>query len=328
MNARRVSRPPFEIDGVSVRPGTRKRVELPIAKLPSGTPLGLPVMVIHGRTEGPTVCLSAAVHGDEINGIEIIRRVSTQLDPRTLVGTVLAVPTVNVFGFLAGDRYLPDRRDLNRSFPGSARGSLAARIAHLFLNRVVARCDAGIDLHTGSAGRSNLPQIRANLEDPFTRGLALAFDAPVMVNSRLRDGSVRAAAGELDIPMLLFEGGEANRFDQSVIASGQRGVIRVLGELGLVERAAAGSANVLESHRSRWIRSRRSGLALLEPELGDVVEAGDPIAIVHDSFGTRLAQIKTPIGGLVIGRTQHPLVNQGDALLHIAEPLIAHEDIS
>ncbi len=320
-------REPFELGGTVVRPGTRKKIELPIAKLPSGTSVGLPVMVLHGRAEGPTISVSAAVHGDEINGIEIIRRVLAHLDPRTMAGTVLAVPTVNVFGFLSGDRYLPDRRDLNRSFPGSYRGSLAARIAYLFFNRIVTRCDAGIDLHTGSDGRTNLPQIRADLSDPTTRELALAFAPPIMLNSATRDGSVRAAAAKLGLPMLLFEGGEANRYDEAAITAGEHGLVRVMGHLGVLDAPPPPPGRVIESHRSRWVRARRSGLALPGVALGDEVSAGDPLAVIHDTFGARLGRITSPVDGIVIGRNEHPLVNQGDALIHIAEPLAPASDL-
>ena len=166
------TRPDFVVAGSSVRPGTRRQCELPISKLVTGTEMSLPVMVVHGAHDGPCVWLNAAIHGDEINGVEIIRRVLEHLDPRRLSGTVLAVPIVNVHGFVTGDRYLPDRRDLNRSFPGSARGSLASRIANLLMTEVVARCSMGIDIHTGSDQRSNLPQIRADLDHAGTRALA------------------------------------------------------------------------------------------------------------------------------------------------------------
>ncbi len=208
--ARRAS---FRIGELEVAPGRSATGELPIARQVTGTRISLPLQVVHGRSDGSTVWLSAAVHGDEINGVEIIRRVMRQLDARTMAGTVIAVPIVNVHGFLNGDRYLPDRRDLNRSFPGSPTGSLAARIANLFMTEIVSRCDVGIDLHTGSDHRTNLPQIRADLDDPETRALAEAFGAPLMLHSRIRDGSLRGAATERGATVLLFEGGEALRFD-------------------------------------------------------------------------------------------------------------------
>ena len=164
--ARRTPRPSFEIGGVRVRAGRRQSVSLPITRLVTGADVELPVRVVHGRDEGPTVWVDAAIHGDEAVGVEVIRQVVAGLDPKALRGTLIAVPIVNVLGFSVGDRYLPDRRDLNRSFPGSPRGSLAGRIAHLFMTEVVDQCEVGIDLHTGSDRRTNLPQVRADLEDP------------------------------------------------------------------------------------------------------------------------------------------------------------------
>ena len=173
--SRRPARAPFAFGGVEIPAGRRHELSLPISQLVTGADVTLPVHVLHGREDGPTVWVSAAIHGDEVAGVEIVRRVLERLQPTHLRGTLLAVPIVNVLGVMAGDRYLPDRRDLNRSFPGSARGSLASRIAHLMMTEVIGRCTVGIDLHTGADRRSNLPQIRCDLEDPQTRALADAF---------------------------------------------------------------------------------------------------------------------------------------------------------
>ena len=219
---RATPRDPFRIGELLVAPGRTATGELPISRLVTGTQISLPIQVVHGRKPGRTVWISAAVHGDEIAGVEIIRRVTRSLNARTMSGTLIAVPIVNVHGFLNGDRYLPDRRDLNRSFPGSPNGSLAARIANLFMTEIVKRCDVGIDLHTGSDHRTNLPHVRGDLDDPETRKLAEAFGAPIMLHARVRDGSLRAAATESGATMLLFEGGEAWRFDAPAIEVGAR----------------------------------------------------------------------------------------------------------
>jgi hypothetical protein len=265
------------------------------------------------------VWLSAAIHGDEIGGVEIIRRVNGRLDPRRLQGTVLSVPIVNVHGFLSGDRYLPDRRDLNRSFPGSANGSLAGQIAAAFMREIVAPCDIGIDLHTGSDHRSNLPQVRGDLDDERTRELARAFGAPLMLHAGLRDGSLRAAATEDGVTVLLFEGGEAWRFDEEVIRVGTSGSLRVLAHLGMIDAEEAPTpVEPAESRFSRWVRARRSGIALVSVELGQEVTQGQYLAVIHDALGRRLSRASAPFDGIVIGLTQHPLVHQGDALVHIA----------
>jgi uncharacterized protein len=197
---RTTSNRPVTVAGTTVAPGRRQLVEVLVARLPTATRLNLPIMVLNGQRSGPKLWLSAVVHGDELNGLEIIRRVLELVRPRRLAGTLLAVPVVNVFGMVTETRYLPDRRDLNRSFPGSPNGSLAAQLAHLFMTNVAAACDMGIDLHTGSDHRFNLPQIRGDLEDPTTLRLAQAFGAPVSVHSPLRDGSLREACRRRGIP--------------------------------------------------------------------------------------------------------------------------------
>ncbi len=314
-----VRRLPFSIAGESVKAGSKAKFELPIARLMSGTPVALPLLVYHGRSEGPTMWLSAAVHGDELCGVEIIRRVLEDLDPKTMAGTVIAVPVVNVHGFNNGDRYLPDRRDLNRSFPGSERGSLASRIANLLMTEVVGRCSVGIDLHTGSDHRINLPQIRADLDDPQTLELARTFAAPVAIHSRTRDGSLREAATEAGATVLLYEGGEALRFDSVAIAAGRDGILRILSKLEMIPQAPPPSSDVRESRKSRWMRAPKSGLIQLDAALGSLVDSGETIASIRDPFGKRLGRVIARQAGLVIGHTQHPLVNQGDAVAHLAE---------
>lgn len=318
--AKAPTRDPFRIGEMLVPPARAATGELPIARLVTGTQISLPIQVVHGRRPGRTVWVSAAVHGDEIAGVEIIRRVTRSLNARTMSGTLIAVPIVNVHGFLNGDRYLPDRRDLNRSFPGSSYGSLAARIADIFMTEIVKRCDVGIDLHTGSDHRTNLPHVRADLDDPETRKLAEAFGAPIMLHARLRDGSLRAAATESGATMLLYEGGEAWRFDSWALDAGVQGIRNVLAELAMIDRDDDGPRTApIESRRTTWVRARRSGLALLQTQLGGTVQRGELLGVIHDSVGKRLSRITAPRAGVVIGHIQHPLVNQGDAVVHIAD---------
>jgi uncharacterized protein len=310
----------FEICGRRVAPGRAEEVELPIARLVTGTEMSLPVMVLHGTEPGPAIWLDAAIHGDEIGGVAVIQRVLRRLSARELRGTVLAVPIVNVHGFVTGDRYLPDRRDLNRAFPGSPRGSLAARIAHLMMSEVVARCDYGIDMHTGSDHRFNLPQVRADLDDRRTRELAVAFGAPIMIHSRTRDGSLRAAASQAGATVLLYEGGEAWRFDDGAIGIGADGVLRVLAALGMVDAEQGdGAVTPLEARRSKWVRAPVSGIVDLAVAPGHQVTERQQLGVVTDSFGRRLGRMRSPFSGVVIGQTEHPLVNRGDAVLHVAE---------
>jgi predicted deacylase len=314
-------RPSFEIGPVRVRPGRHQSVALPITRLVTGADVDLPVRVVHGRQDGPTVWVDAAIHGDEAVGVEVVRQVLAGLDPKELSGTLIAVPIVNVLGFMNGSRYLPDRRDLNRSFPGSPRGSLASRIAHLFMTEVVAKCEVGLDLHTGSDRRTNLPQVRADLDDPATRGLAEAFAAPVMLHAPLRDGSLRSAARERGAKVLLYEAGEAWRMDEWAIDAGVLGVRRVLASLGMTAPVEGDSPPAsVACTRSGWVRARGSGMLHLEVDLGQRVEKGERLGGLFDSFGKRVRLVHADRTGLVIGRAEAPVVNSGDAVVHIAEP--------
>ncbi|NYD40043.1 succinylglutamate desuccinylase/aspartoacylase family protein [Nocardioides panaciterrulae] len=312
----------FAIGPVRVRAGAARDLELPITRLISGADVGLPVRVLHGREDGPVVWVNAATHGDEVVGVEVIRRLLATLKPRDMRGTLIAVPVLNVLGVMTGERYLPDRRDLNRSFPGSARGSLASRIAHLMMTEVVAKCEVGIDLHTGSDRRTNLPQVRADLDDPRTRELAAAFGAPVMLHARIRDGSLRHAAREQGATVLLYEGGEAWRFDEWAITAAVDGVRRVLEELGMVDRVEeeAPPAPSVECRASGWVRARHTGFLHLDAQLGQQVTDGDRLGSLSDSFGRTLRLVRADRTGLVVGRTEAPVVNGGDAVVHLATP--------
>ena len=314
-----MARESFPIGQVRVRAGSTKEVEIPITRLVTGGDVHLPVQVVHGRESGPAVWVNAAIHGDEVMGVEVIRRVLTTLSPKTLRGTLVAVPVVNVLGFMTGGRYLPDRRDLNRVFPGSVRGSLASRIAHLFMTEVVAKCEVGIDLHTAADQRTNLPQLRADLDDPRTRELAEAFGAPVMLQAKLRDGSLRQAARDVGATVLLYEAGEAMRFQEFAIEAGVAGVRRVLAALGMVDPLTEAPPPASEECRkSGWVRARGTGILHLEVQLGQRVEEGQRLGGLSDTFGRRVRLVHADRTGIVIGLTRAPLVNSGDAIVHIA----------
>ena len=310
---------PLIVGGFTIPSGKRLKLDLPTARLPTGTMLSLPVTVINGKKPGPRLWLSAAIHGDELNGVDIIRRVTKALKPHRLSGSVIAVPVVNIFGLLEQSRYLPDRRDLNRVFPGSTRGSLASRLASLFMKEVVSQCTHGIDLHTGAIHRVNLPQIRADLEDVATYNVARAFGAPVMIHASIRDGSLRQAAAKRNIPTLVYEAGEALRFDEEAIQHGVDGIYRVMAFLGMyVPTALSHPLDTLESRKTRWVRASRGGIWHRSANLGDVVKQRQPLGFITDTFGDKPVQVRSSINGLVIGHGQNPLVNQGDALVHVA----------
>ncbi|NES83583.1 MAG: succinylglutamate desuccinylase/aspartoacylase family protein [Moorea sp. SIO2B7] len=309
----------LEIGGEAIAPGECRRLELPVARLATQTMMSLPVTVINGTQTGAKLWLSAAIHGDELNGVEIIRQVVQQINPQTLRGSRIAVPIINVFGFIEQSRYLPDRRDLNRSFPGSATGSLAARLAHLFMREIVSCCTYGIDLHTAAIHRINLPQIRANLQDEATYAVAKAFSAPVMIHANTRDGSLREAASKRGILILLYETGEALRFDAERIRIGVERISRVMDCLGMYPLFLPTPArNSVEIATSKWMRAFRSGILRLEIKLGETVHKKQIIGIISDAFGDHSIKVRASVDGIVIGHTQNPLVNQGDAIVHLA----------
>ncbi|MFL0799493.1 MAG: succinylglutamate desuccinylase/aspartoacylase family protein [Agarilytica sp.] len=315
---------PLEINGVTVKPGERKIIDLPVAKLYTRTDASIPIQVICGKKIGPTVFISAAIHGDELNGVEIVRRVAKTAALKRLSGTLIIIPIVNIFGIIQHSRYLPDRRDLNRSFPGSPKGSLASRLAHTFLDEIVTKCEYGIDLHTGAIHRSNLPQIRANLDDPETKQLAEAFAVPVLLNSNLRDGSLRQAADENGVKVLLYEAGEALRFDELSIRAGVRGILSVLRTLAMIptnKKPTKKPVPPFIARSSSWERAPESGIFRTVASLGARVKKGDILGLISDPsnlFDSYEYEIKAQYSGLIIGRTNIPLVNEGDALFHVA----------
>lgn len=313
-------RKPFSINGSSIAPGGRALVDLELPRLNSHTRLSMPVHVVHGRRDGPSLFVSASIHGDEVNGVEIVRRLLEHKGLKYLKGTLVAVPVVNVYGLIHESRYLPDRRDLNRCFPGSEKGSLAGRVAHLFMKEIVSRCSHGIDLHTGAVHRSNLPQIRANLDDPETERLARVFGVPVLLNASLRDGSLREAAAEYGIPMLLYEAGEGLRYDETAIRAGLSGVISVMRELGMLSARSRRRSQVepFEAHSSSWVRAPESGMLQSHVKLGAVVQKKALLGHVHDPYSGEGAPVTAHARGVIIGRTQIPMVHEGEALFHIA----------
>ncbi len=318
--AARSMQAPIRIGGVHVRAGERRLIDLPVPHLYTHAALTIPVQVLHGREAGPRLFVCAAIHGDEINGVEIIRRVLGVKGLRHLKGTLLAVPVVNVYGFIGQSRYLPDRRDLNRCFPGSDKGPLASRLAHVFFSEIALLCTHGLDLHTGAIHRHNLPQVRACTDDAETLAMARAFGAPVLINTALVDGSIRKALARRGIPIVVYEAGEALRFDEDCIRVGVEGVLAVMRHLGMLPQSRARRRRIgpLEGRSSGWVRAPQSGILRTLTPLGARVVEHQCLGVVADPFGEREAEIRTPTAGIVIGRINLPLVNEGEALFHIA----------
>lgn len=316
------ARKPFEIAGRRVAPGQRLTVDLPVSTLSDHTPVTMSVHVVHGKKPGPVMFVSAAIHGDEVIGVEIVRRLLRVPNLDRMAGTLLAVPIVNTFGFLNQSRYLPDRRDLNRTFPGSAGGSLASRLANLFLTEIVERADFGIDLHSAAIQRTNLPQVRISPGSGRLKRMAEVFGAPVILTSKVRDGSLRGAAKERGVDMILFEAGEGLRFDEYAARTGVYGILRVMHELEMISGKGVTKPRVrpISCTSSYWLRAPAGGLLRTFRQTGDLVASGDLMGMVSDPFGENEVEVLAQEGGIIVGRTNLPVVNEGDALFHVATP--------
>ncbi|MGJ8603324.1 MAG: succinylglutamate desuccinylase/aspartoacylase family protein [Marivita sp.] len=310
----------FHINGQTIAAGTSRTVDLPVSSLSDHTPVTMSAHVIHGKVDGPTVFVSAGIHGDEVIGIEIVRRLLKSTGLRRLKGTLLVVPIVNSFGFINKSRYLPDRRDLNRSFPGSDTGSLAGRLAHLFLTEIVARADIGIDLHSAAIHRTNYPQVRVSAGDPRMRELADAFGAPIIMQSPIREGSLRWAAKELGTDVVLYEGGEGLRFDEVSARAGLAGILRVLRSLDMITArgVAAPKSPPQFCSSSKWLRAPMGGLFRSLRADGNLVRKDDVLGLVSDPFGENDTPVAAPFEGIIVGRAVMPVVNEGDAVFHLA----------
>ncbi|MEO5331597.1 MAG: succinylglutamate desuccinylase/aspartoacylase family protein [Magnetococcus sp. YQC-5] len=312
---------PFELGGVVVQPGSQATVHIPVAHLYTHTPVDLTVHVIHGTRSGPCLFVSAALHGDELNGVEICRRLIQDRAMRGVRGTLLVIPVVNVLGFLQHNRYFPDHRDLNRSFPGLAKGSLAAQTADLFMRQIVARASHGIDLHAGTRQRYNLPQTRGKEGCPIVDAMAQAFKAPIHLHTGFLPGSLRGAAHEVHVPVLLYEGGEAMRLDELAITSGLKGILGVMRHLGmLVEgtKITPSKTKWCTASSSRWIRAPQSGMMQTRKPVGSHVQAGEILGHIRNPLGTEIIDVPALQEGIIIGHSNNPLVHQGEALFHIA----------
>lgn len=311
---------PFTLAGHTVMPGERLQFDLSAANLYTHTPLEMPVEVIHGRRPGPVLLVCAAIHGDELNGIEIIRRLRSFRTMNRLNGTLVMVPVVNLFGFIHQSRYLPDRRDLNRCFPGSEKGSLASRVAFRFFNDVVTHCTHIIDLHTGAVHRENLPQVRAAMDEPGVPEMATGFSIPVIINAGLIENSLRYEAGKRGIPVITYEAGEALRLYERSIVTGVRGIVSVMRTLGMLpsKRISTVPAEPYIARSTSWFRAPIDGIFRPLAKLGTRVRKGDSLGVVSAPFTSEEEVLLAPFDGIIICVNNLPLVNQGDALFHIA----------
>lgn len=308
---------PMTFAGTPVALGETAELRLKVAESYTAEPVAVPVTVVRG-TPGPTLFVTATVHGDELNGVGILRGLLSDTDFSGLKGTLIAVPVANVPGFLNQDRRLPDRRDLNRSFPGSRKGSLAARLADVLFREVIRQSDYGIDLHTGGGERANYPQVRADLSLPEVTEIAQAFGCSLIVSGAGPDQSLRKTAVAAGVPTIVYEAGSARRFERPFIDTGIAGILNVLRHLRMLPGEPVSPPLSLLIERTHWIRAVTGGILDLLVELGQPVKRGQTISVNTNPFGRERSQIKASHNGVVLGLTQLPLVHPGDAVCHVA----------
>jgi uncharacterized protein len=308
------------IDGRSILPGENRFIEIDVARLPSGTLIHMPIHVFRSNEPGPCILLSGGLHGDEVNGVEIVRRViQSPWSSQLLRGTIIALPIINVYGFNHFSRDVPDGKDVNRSFPGSSDGSLAAIVANLVTTKILPHIDYGIDFHTGGASRTNYPQIRYASKDQKAEEIAQVFNAPLTMHSGLISGSLRDAADKLGKPIIVYEGGESLRFDPFAIKEAVKGIKRVLLYEKMIEIKAPKSNKSVLLKSSSWVRAEASGLFVPKKISGKKVKAGQVIGVIDNPYNHFSQHVFSPKDGYIVGHNNIPLVHRGDALFHIAE---------
>jgi predicted deacylase len=308
---------PFHIQGQTIEAGQHAQVILNIYKLPTHTLIEIPVFVFNGEKPGPTILFLAGMHGDEINGIEVVRKLIKRDDVRNLKrGCVVAIPVINIVSFLLGTRDLPDGRDLNRCFPGSKNGSLGSRIAHDLMETIIPQIDFGIDFHTGGSKISNYPQIRCVFDNKKNLEIAQQFSPLLVLNAPFRENTLREAAATQGKQILVFEGGESRRFDYESIKEGLNGCLRVLKHHKMIKTEVKTTPTVFLK-KSSWVRAKSSGLFHTTKKSGTHVKKGDVLGMICDPYGEVEHEIFASADGFIVGVNNQPVVNQGDALIHI-----------
>lgn len=309
------------INGLRIRPGQSMNIEIAIAKLPTHTLIDLPIFIRSSKEPGPVVLISGGVHGDEINGIVTAKRIMEEVDQDMEMlkkGTLIFIPLVNIYGFLSNSRTFPDGRDLNRSFPGSKKGSLAASIAYILSTEIIPQIDYGIDFHTGGRMLSNSPQIRVDYSDKAAVKLAKSFGTNFVVNSKVIEKSFRKTASKAKKHIIVYEGGESMRLDEFAIEEGVNGAKRMLKSLGMIDEAPE-PLHTIMLKESSWVRARASGIFNASLKIGDQVKRGQVLARISDPYGQIKIPVKAPSNGYIIGMNNHPVINTGDALVHLGK---------
>lgn len=309
------------INGVRVRPGQTLNIEIAIARLATHTLIDLPVFIDRAKVDGPVVLISGGVHGDEINGIVAVKRMLEEKMFKPIKGTLIYIPLVNIYGFLSNSRTFPDGRDLNRSFPGNNKGSLASQIAHILTTQIIPHIDFGIDIHTGGRMLSNYPQVRVDFKDEVGLGMAKAFGTRFVINSPHIDKSFRKEAFKKNKHILVYEGGESMRLDEHSVGEAISGTERLLNHLGMVKNVSGTEmkTETLVMTESSWLRAKISGIFTPIVSLGESVKKGQMLAKISDPYGQVKVPVKSTANGYVIGLNNSPVVNAGDALYHVGK---------
>lgn len=307
----------IEIAGEKIGVGEEKQINVRISKLPTRTSIDLPIIVTRSKKVGPTLLIMGGLHGDEINGVETVRRIINKGYNRPLIGSTICIPIVNIYGFILFSRQVPDGKDINRSFPGSKYGSLASQMAFLIRKVILPQVEYVIDFHTGGARINNFPQVRTNISKPDNLQLASSFSTRFTINSRLIDRSLRKEADRNDIPMIVFEGGESSRLRKNAVDEGVDGVLRVMKTLAMRNKAPKPKYSSLVINRSSWIRANAAGLQHSFFRAGEYVKKGTVVGLITGPYGDFELPIKSRFTGYVIGVNNNPVINKGDALLHI-----------
>jgi predicted deacylase len=303
---------PLNILNEKVAPGTLKEIPLKISEFFTSNPVFVPVVAIRGENEGPAVFITASIHGDEINGVEIVSRLIQFIDPGKLSGTLICVPIVNIFGFFTMNRYFVDRRDLNTVFPGNMTGSATSRVAKIIFDEIIQKCDFGIDIHTPRVKRYEIPHVEADINNQSTRWLAKAFDIPVTINTPGLEKSLQNTASSVGIPTIVYSGGEVLRFHESVTEKGLSGILNVLSELKMYEIEKTKPEYSIVVKEGKSVKTRHGGILYISARAGDIAHKGDVIAKVTNPFGKTVEKVKAPETGLLISISKNPLVNPGN----------------
>jgi uncharacterized protein len=309
----------FEIAGAKIEPGEYRELALKVSEFYTSQPVSIPVFVKRGKKDGPIVFVTAAIHGDEINGVQIVRNLIIELRDREIAGTFVGVPVVNRFGFVNHQRDMPDNRDLNRAFPGSPNGSLASRYANRVFEEIIRKCTHGIDIHTAGTSRTNLPQVRCDINNDAAKKMAQAFGSAVILHHAGGKGTLRRTATDAGIPTIIYEAGETFKFERDVVAFGKRGVLQVMRSLGMIDFDVQPPQYQVIVKTSSWVRADRGGLLDVYVRPGDVVHEGDEIGVITNPFGREKGAVKAPFNGLVIGRVTLPLVIPGNPIAHLVK---------